>query len=239
MPVFSHLRSAAQRCSAEDRRHQILETATDLFARQGFQGTTTRQIAERAQVNEAIIFRHFPSKEDLYWAVIEHKCQQGQGKRIVADCVAIGGTPENVFTSIASRFLHLREQDSSLGRLLLFSALENHKLSHRFFRVHIAELYEALAQYIRDQMKAGVFRSDVDPVLAARGFWGMVVYHFLVQELFGGKQYQDINIDEASAVITDMWLMGMWPRPGQEARRRPKARLHAGEGVKRSERQSK
>ncbi|MFB3813796.1 MAG: TetR/AcrR family transcriptional regulator [Terriglobales bacterium] len=221
----SHLRSSGQRVSAEDRRHQILETATALFARQGYEGTTTRQIAERAQVNEAIIFRHFPTKEDLYWAVIEHKCQEGQGKKIVAELVASGAKPQELFVGIAQRFLRMRQQDSSLGRLLLFSALENHKLSQRFFQVHIAELYESLAQYIRRQMEAGVFRSDVDPLLAARGFWGMVVYHFMVQELFGGKQYHNISIDEASVAIADVWLKGMWPR------QRPKARLHAVENA--------
>ncbi len=239
MAVLQHLRHTAQRCSAEDRRQQILETATDLFARQGFQGTTTRQIAEHVQVNEAIIFRHFPSKEDLYWAVIEHKCQQGQGKGIVSECVAGGGSPREVFTTIASRFLRLRQQDSSLGRLLLFSALENHKLSHRFFRVHIAELYEALAQYIREQMNAGVFRSDIDPLLAARGFWGMVVYHFLIQELFGGKHYHDIDIDQASVTLTEMWLRGMLPRTEEEGRGRPKVRSRAGNGARRSEKPSK
>ena len=63
-----------QRFSAEDRRHQILQVATELFAGRGFEGTTTREIARRAKVNEAIIFRHFPTKDDLYWAVIEAKC---------------------------------------------------------------------------------------------------------------------------------------------------------------------
>ncbi len=239
MSVVNHLHQTNQRCRAEDRRQQILETATDLFARQGFSGTTTRQIAEHAQVNEAIIFRHFPTKEDLYWAVIEHKCQQGQGKRIVAECVASGDTPREVFTNIASGFLRSRQQDSSLGRLLLFSALENHELSHRFFRVHIAELYEALGQYIREQMKAGVFRSDIDPLLAARGFWGMVVYHFLIQELFGGKHYHDIDVDQASATLTEMWLRGMLPRPGEEGRCRPKARSRGDNGTRRSEKPSK
>ena len=43
-----------------------MQVAMELFARQGYQGTTTRQISERAHVNEALIFRHFPRKEDLY-----------------------------------------------------------------------------------------------------------------------------------------------------------------------------
>jgi len=69
------------RVRAADRHQQILQVAMELFARQGFRGTTTRRIAERAGINEAIIFRHFPRKEDLYWAIIEAKCRSGNGRR--------------------------------------------------------------------------------------------------------------------------------------------------------------
>ena len=61
------------RFSSADRREQILDVATGLFAQQGFRGTTTKLIAEKSGVTEALIFRHFPSKEELYWAVIERK----------------------------------------------------------------------------------------------------------------------------------------------------------------------
>lgn len=220
-----HLRASGQtRFSAEDRRRQILEVATDLFARQGYGGTTTRQIAERARVNEAIIFRHFPTKEDLYWAVIEHKCRDGHGRQIVAERLASGAPMEEVFAGIALDFLNLRERDSTLSRLLLFSALENHRLSQRFFDIHIAEVYEALAQYIREQIDAGRFR-QVDPLLAARGFWGMVIYHFLIQELFGAKRSQNIDPHEASRTLADIWLRGMLPQPdGHSNGRRAKSK---------------
>src|SRR5690348_18310559 len=58
------------RLAANVRREQLLSAAMRLFALQGFDGTTTRDIAHAAGINEAIIFRHFPSKEDLYWAVV-------------------------------------------------------------------------------------------------------------------------------------------------------------------------
>jgi AcrR family transcriptional regulator len=207
----THLAPARQvRLGAEDRRQQIIDTATEMFARQGYRGTTTRQIAERARVNEAIIFRHFASKEDLYWAVIEHKCSEGHGRQLVAARLASGAPMEDVFAGIALDFLHLRERDATLSRLLLFSALENHRLSHRFFTTHIAEVYEALAEYIREQIEAGRFRK-VDPLLAARGFWGMVIYHFLVQELFGGKHSHPIDAEEASRTLANIWLRGMLP----------------------------
>jgi len=222
-------RKPGRRRKAEDRRQQILETATELFARQGYGSTTTRQIAELAQVNEAIIFRHFATKEDLYWAVLEHKCGEGRGQQIIAEQLARGAPPLESFTNIARTFLHMRRQDSSLGRLLLFSALENHKLSQRFFRTHIAELYEQLAKYIREQIRSGNFR-DVDPLLAARGFWGMLVYHFLMQELFGAKQYQNIDINEASRTMADVWLKGMLPRT-EKAPAVKKSRRTAGKSM--------
>src|SRR5438067_11671255 len=73
-------RPATTRLSATDRRQQILGVATQLFARQGFNGTTTRQIAEKAHVNEAIIFRHFPTKDDLYWGVLDEKVQRARSR---------------------------------------------------------------------------------------------------------------------------------------------------------------
>ncbi|MDP6778629.1 MAG: helix-turn-helix domain-containing protein, partial [Candidatus Latescibacteria bacterium] len=65
-----------KRLSQEERRTQIIEVAMDLFARKGFKGATTRAIAEAAGVSEAIIFRHFATKEDLYDAIIEHTIER-------------------------------------------------------------------------------------------------------------------------------------------------------------------
>src|SRR5512146_114628 len=93
------------RVSAEDRRQQILEVATGLFARQGYEGTTTRQIAQRASVNEAIIFRHFPSKEELYWAVIENQCQIRRGRVSLETRLATGGSDRDVLTAIGEEIL--------------------------------------------------------------------------------------------------------------------------------------
>jgi AcrR family transcriptional regulator len=219
-----HPKPPIPRLCAEDRRRQIIEAATWLFARQGYQGTTTRQIAEALQVNEAILFRHFPTKEELYWAVIDQKCKEGETRRKMAKHLSAGLPPRETFTSIARDFFLHTRQDSTLGRLLLFSALEHHQLSKRFFHTHTAEKYELLAQYIGKQIEAGTFRR-VDPLLAARSFWGMVIYHFMVQDLFGAREYQDIDIDEASRTLAGIWFDGMLPRVST-ARRKSAAAAH-------------
>jgi AcrR family transcriptional regulator len=200
------------RYSAEDRRAQIIETATELFARQGYEGTTTREIAEHARVNEAIIFRHFPSKEDLYWAVIDHQCCIGKGREQLEAQLASGGDVRQVFINVAEDFLRRREEDDTLPRLLFFTALENHRLSSRFFQTHIVSFYETLADYIRERIAEGAFR-EVDPVMAARGFFGMLVYHYMVQDLFGGKRFQKVETRVAAETLVDLWLNGMLSQP--------------------------
>ena len=59
-----------QRMTGDDRRKQILQTAVHLFSTHGFSGTTTRKIAEAAGVSEAMVFKHFSTKEDLYGAIL-------------------------------------------------------------------------------------------------------------------------------------------------------------------------
>ena len=204
--------TAQVRYSAADRREQILDAATQLFARQGFQGTTTRQISEQTGVTEALIFRHFASKDELYWAVIERKIKAAAPGEHMRARLSAGGSDLEVLSGVATQILERRAKDQTLSRLLLYSALENHRLSHRFFRTYVAECYEVLAEYIRCRIAEGQFR-PVDPLLAARGFLGMVVYHSWIQELFGGKRYQNFSVQEVSKTLAEVWLQGMLSAP--------------------------
>lgn len=196
------------RLAACDRRQQILEVASGLFARKGYQGATTREIAEQAGVNEALLFRHFPSKENLYWTLIEELCSAGGRRQRVRRILEKGGGDNEIVEAIAREFLNRNQRDRELTRLLWFTALENHELSARFFNIFIAEIYSELAAYVRRRMRAGAFRK-CDPLLAARGFLGMLVYHFLVQELFGGERYQNFDSKQVAETLANIWLAGM------------------------------
>src|ERR1051325_7893696 len=108
------------RVPAEDRKEQILNVSMSLFARRGFEGTTTRQIAELARVNEAIIFRHFPSKADLYWAIIRRKYNHEGRTRMLEERIAAGASRFEIFSSIAEQMLSRSRVDENITRLLLF-----------------------------------------------------------------------------------------------------------------------
>src|SRR5216684_3689658 len=184
----------SNRLSAADRRDQILAVARQLFARQGFRGTTTRQIAEQASVNEAILFRHFRSKEAMYWAVLDELMRQrnssGNLRTLMAERLrnTKPEADEEFFSAIAEGILERARREPNLLRLFLFSALERHSLSQRFFRTYTTAYWDLLAKYIRGRMRAGEFRKT-NPLLAARSFIGMVGHYNMMNSLLGTGKY--------------------------------------------------
>src|SRR5215468_6339149 len=55
--------------SSEERRAAIIQAVRRVFAEKGFHGTTTRALADAAGVSEALLFKHFPTKEALFSAM--------------------------------------------------------------------------------------------------------------------------------------------------------------------------
>src|SRR5207237_4968642 len=65
--------AAGGRMAGEERRLSILRAAVALFSQRGFRGATTKEIAQAAGISEAMVFRHFATKEELYSAILDHK----------------------------------------------------------------------------------------------------------------------------------------------------------------------
>src|SRR5262245_12797549 len=81
MVTFTTNLHPTSRMASDERRDQILHVAMRLFAERGFRGTTTKEIAQAAGVSEAMVFRHFANKDELYHAIIDHKaCNQSDMK---------------------------------------------------------------------------------------------------------------------------------------------------------------
>src|SRR5262245_9025446 len=66
----------ASKLTAEERRAALIKVARRVFAEKGFHGTTTRQLAEAAGVSEALLFKHFPTKEALFSAIQLSCCNE-------------------------------------------------------------------------------------------------------------------------------------------------------------------
>lgn len=206
------------RVPAKTRRQQIITAATDLFSRNGFDGTTTRQIAVSAGVNEAIIFRHFTSKEELYWEVVsEQIARRKYSGRVQHHSRSSQITTERL-SEIAQRLLELSKEDATLTRLLLFSALRDGELSEKLLRNYLRGPLNLLSGYIRQGVERGWLRK-IDPVVGARAFLGMVAAQNLIQELFSSSGHQKHDSRHLGQQLADMWLNGITARSGRPVSR--------------------
>jgi AcrR family transcriptional regulator len=189
------------------KRQDIIKAASEVFARNGFRGTTTRDLAAHAEVNEAIIFRHFNTKLELYRAILEQKLTQGQDDRCEeVRQLAQSVNDEEFFENFGRQFLERHEADSTFMRLLMFSALEGHELSEMFLSSIAGR--DPLSSYIQRRMDDGAFRR-MDPNLAARAILGMFVAYIQMQEIFGQKKVKRFERNEVVKTFVSIFLAGM------------------------------
>jgi AcrR family transcriptional regulator len=191
----------------------LIGAAASLFAANGFKGTTTKEIAKLAGVSEALLYKYFPTKRALYAAILAEKAQYS-GLREAAEEAAKKQDDTRLFTVLASYRIRKRA-DPTLLRLLLFSALEGHELSDMFFRQQYSVFYDLLATYIARRIEDGAFR-PVDPLLAARAFFGIIVHHRLLHDIFGLPMQR--THEDTVAEYVSLFLGGLARHPPHTGR---------------------
>lgn len=206
---------AVGRMSGDERRSQILQIAIKLFSRKGFSGATTKEIAREAGVSEAMVFRHFATKSELYHAIINFKaCEGGLNKlpweNDSMESQAIEANDDfRVFYNFALRALEHHEADVDFMRLLFHSALDAHELSEMFFDQFLTPLYEFLGSYIRRRQEDGVMRRG-EPKVFVRAFLGMIIHHSLNNILWDkNRRLLNISNEEAARSFTEILLGGV------------------------------
>jgi AcrR family transcriptional regulator len=200
-----------RRMSAGGRREQILKGAMRLFAQKGFRGTTTREIAQRLGISEALMFKYFPSKKVLYAAIIQKRAD-GSGEMFFPKEAIQAKDDRQVFRSIASNLIQKNTDDPAFMRLILYGALEGNELSRAFFEHVAMEKTRLLSGYIRQRIKEKAFRK-VPALLAARAFIGMVIHYVEGQEIYGLKDFFNFSRKKVIDTLADTFLNGLKEHP--------------------------
>jgi AcrR family transcriptional regulator len=177
---------------------RILATATELFARFGYNGVSTRDVASAAQVNEVTVYRHYPRKHDLYLAVLESELQQ---LRFRGDLLASMAEAPDGRTALVRAFDLLTKtlmQRPEILRLLQYSALELNENFDPLVRRHLGELIEVVARYLEPWIQNGELRG-VNAKTVTLTLVGIVISHSSLQRLFLGKELGPERMFEAYA----------------------------------------
>ena len=197
--------------NASDRRAQLLETALNAFSAKGFDGATTKEIASAAGVTEAVIFRHFPTKQALYQAVLESEfgCIDFRKWRAEAQAAMDRNDDAALFRAIASAIIESYSGDPRMERVMLFAALEGNGQALEHYRNFCLPLFELLRDYVARRQREGALE-QYDPGAILSAIAGMAQRYAMFTRMFGFRaEYSD---QEAADLFTHILMNGIQAR---------------------------
>ena len=181
--------------NATDRRSQILTAAMEVFAEHGFHGTPTRELARQAGVSEALVFQHFPTKEALISAILDHVGFEDRIQMMETHLSQM--PPREALLRIAEHVLTNLRDNPSTFRVVFFGLLETPHLAGEFYRKFLSRLLALETRIFERAFEeraggagagaggvaaagagaGGVAAPRVDPAIVARSFHGSLMYY--------------------------------------------------------------
>lgn len=183
-----------QYAKGAERREQIIQTATDVFATEGFEGTALKRVAELVGVKEATLFHYFKGKQELLTAVLAERDRRGLAE---ADTGKVG---LQLLVPVVERN---RKEPGLTTLYVVASATANdpgHD-SHAYFQQRYARLVAELGADILRRQEAGEVRGDIPAQTLAR----------LVVAAFDGLQLQwlydkDVDMTDGLTQLVEVLL---------------------------------
>ncbi|ASL49032.1 HTH-type transcriptional regulator RutR (plasmid) [Burkholderia sp. AD24] len=184
----------SKKLAAADRKAAILAAAVPVFARLGWAGATTKEIARAAGISEALLYKHFPGKEALY-AELESHCVEANavGGRLLDGAapststlvVGVAVLVQAVFPGIGSRQSH-----ADTKRLITSSLLGDGRFARAFLDRHVKPWIGIFERSLQAAVASGDVEEGV--LLAKPEIWFV---HHLANTL------HLINLPEAGVVV--------------------------------------
>jgi len=200
---------------------RIVEAAAQLFAHHGFKGTTTRDIAQLADLNEATLFRYFPRKPELFWAAVESHVARVKLARATQTSLASDDAPTIVVPLLIAFILDSLNNQPDLRRLLHVAAFELPE-SDQMIREHLGPIFDMVCAYFQRCAEKGTMR-NVAPSLATLGLLGAITAHQSLCLLFTGNPPPYADNEQALSAYAVLWLNSLLPARDGSAAPAPEA----------------
>lgn len=192
------------RTNAEERKEQILNKATEVFARHGYDGTRIWQIAQECNISEGTVLHFFKNKRQLQRATFFH---------VLSNSIVIpdlsNGNLEDMLISTAERILSKCKKDPGMLRFMLQTFLSEPEQTEYY---HQSPVVQDLQVYLKEGIyrgKTSMGLKDTDSNFVVTCFLGMVIWCAMVNEFFGPDEISNLSSKDAAASITDLFLSGL------------------------------
>ena len=169
---------AKTRMSAEERKQAIIKAAKPLFAANGFNGTSMRQIARAAKVSEALLYRHFSSKDAMHKEILSYAGTLS--KKTVNELKGLESGTETLIMIIFASFQMIlfevpgqKEQQNMHERFLFYSLLEDIAYAKMAFN----NIFENLYDIVLDNFEAAVRNGDIVQLRGEKLHYFWFIHH--------------------------------------------------------------
>ncbi len=174
------------RMSKEERRATIVHAVRRVFAEKGFDGTTTRELADAAGVSEALLFKHFPTKQALF-AEMKHACCTEQDRGRFARLKSLEESASTLVLMVhflVSVIVGKRSTDQNdhmiHNRLILRSLSEDGEFARQMLEPLGVDWVEKIERCHRAAVAAGDAAADPVPL----GLRGWFTHHLPASAVF-------------------------------------------------------
>lgn len=190
----------------QDLKKQILDTAEELFADNGYAATSIRSIAERSGVNPALVHYYFGNKKLLLQNVLE-RVLEPMGLAIAKLKNSPGASPE----MIASLLVSMAAKHPNIPRLLIREVFLPGGEMQQFFTENMApRLGGALPALLDREKSAGRLHEDSDPAISAMLIMAVSIFPFIARTL--AEPVLGISYDEKGIEILTRQIMQLLNR---------------------------
>ena len=145
-------------------KQKLLDAALDAFSENGFQGTSTRNIAERAGVHHPLITYHFKNKEELWRAAADRIFTEFNAALAAAAQAQAGECPKARMSSMIRAYVHYAAGQPALHKIMVQEASRPSRRLDWLISTHLRPLYEAAVEDIKVLQERGVAPQG-DPAL--------------------------------------------------------------------------
>ena len=162
--------SAAGRAVVTDKREAILRAAVRVFARNGFFNSKVADIAGEAGIADGTVYLYFKSKDEILHSIFDQAMEIfiSEGRRELATLER----PEDKLRRIAEMHLERLGADRDLAVVFQIELRGSVKFMQEFSAAGFADYLDIIRQTIEEGQKAGVFRSDIKPIVASKILYG-------------------------------------------------------------------
>ncbi len=203
MQVFT--RRSTPTTTEEDTRARILQAALKLFARKGYDGTTTKDLANSAKVAEGTLFRYFPNKK----AILIEVATSGWVEILTDLLTELSemGSYKAISQVMLRRMLNMQE-NADLLRVCFIEAQNHSELKERIQSEVIGKMTDVAEAFFETAMSKGIYR-QMNPKIVAQVFLGMFAIAGFSTETILDPESSPKAMQEMAEGIADIFLHGV------------------------------